>query len=180
MKVHVKHSLKTDVAAAFKLCTEQKSQEQVYAKLGGSDLKIKREGRAPNVQLRISRKMPANPPAAIRRIVPSTNEVSHVEKWAADGDGHAADIVVEIKGVPRAGYAVKLVHHEGVRQHNLLKLRDELRYRGLAARDAVSALTNLGYAHGQAAAAISAAIGRAGREARAEELIRLGLKELAQ
>jgi len=100
MKVHVKHSLKTDVAAAFKLCTEQKSQEQVYAKLGGIDLKIKREGRAPNVQLRISRKMPANPPAAIRRIVPSTNEVSHVEKWAADGDGHAADIVVEIKGVP--------------------------------------------------------------------------------
>jgi hypothetical protein len=100
MKVHVKHSLKTDVGAAFKLCTEQKSQEQVYAKLGGSDLKIKREGRAPNVQLRISRKMPANPPAAIRRIVPSTNEVSHVEKWAADGDGHAADIVVEIKGVP--------------------------------------------------------------------------------
>jgi len=100
MKVHVKHSLKTDVGAAFKLCTEQKSQEQVYAKLGGSDLKIKREGRAPNVQLRISRKMPANPPAAIRRIVPSTNEVSHVEKWAADGNGHAADIVVEIKGVP--------------------------------------------------------------------------------
>ena len=51
---------------------------------------------------------------------------------------------------------------------------------GLAARDAVSALTNLGYDHGEAAAAISAAIGKAGREARAEELIRLGLKELAQ
>jgi Holliday junction DNA helicase RuvA len=51
---------------------------------------------------------------------------------------------------------------------------------GLAARDAVSALTNLGYARGEAAAAISSAIGIAGREARAEELIRLGLKELAQ
>jgi len=51
---------------------------------------------------------------------------------------------------------------------------------GLAARDAVSALTNLGYAHGEAAAAVSAAIGKVGREARAEELIRLGLKELAQ
>ena len=51
---------------------------------------------------------------------------------------------------------------------------------GLAVRDAVSALTNLGYAHGEAAAAISAAVGKAGREARAEELIRLGLKELAQ
>jgi len=51
---------------------------------------------------------------------------------------------------------------------------------GLAARDAVSALTNLGYAHGEAAAAISAAIGKGGRDARAEELIRLGLKELAQ
>jgi Holliday junction DNA helicase RuvA len=51
---------------------------------------------------------------------------------------------------------------------------------GLAARDAVSALTNLGYAHGEAAAAVSAAIGKVGREARAEELIRVGLKELAQ
>jgi Holliday junction DNA helicase RuvA len=51
---------------------------------------------------------------------------------------------------------------------------------GLAARDAVSALTNLGYAHGEAAAAITVAIGKVGREARAEELIRLGLRELAQ
>jgi Holliday junction DNA helicase RuvA len=51
---------------------------------------------------------------------------------------------------------------------------------GLAARDAVSALTNLGYAHGEAAAAVSAAIGKVGREARTEELIRLGLRELAQ
>src|SRR5512134_1052719 len=33
---------------------------------------------------------------------------------------------VEIKGVPRAGYAVKLVHNEGVRQHHLLELRAEM------------------------------------------------------
>ena len=50
---------------------------------------------------------------------------------------------------------------------------------GLAARDAVSALLNLGYAHGEAAAAVSAAIGKVGRDARPEELIRLGLRELA-
>jgi hypothetical protein len=100
MKVHVKHTLKTDVATAFKLATEQKHQESIYAQLGGTDVKIKREGRAPNVKLRISRKEPANPPAAIRRIVPSVNEVNHTEEWSADGDGHAADIVVEIRGVP--------------------------------------------------------------------------------
>lgn len=51
---------------------------------------------------------------------------------------------------------------------------------GLAARDAVSALTNLGYPHGDAAAAVGAAIAKAGGEARAVELIRLGLKDLAQ
>lgn len=51
---------------------------------------------------------------------------------------------------------------------------------GIPAQDAVSALTNLGYAQAQAAAAISAAIGKVGRDARTEELIRLGLKELAQ
>jgi hypothetical protein len=100
MKIHVKHGLKADVASVFRLCTEQKSQQAIYAGLGGSDVRIKREGRAPNVRLQISRKEPANPPAAIRRIVPSVNEVSHTEAWAADGDGHAADIVVEIKGVP--------------------------------------------------------------------------------
>jgi Holliday junction DNA helicase RuvA len=51
---------------------------------------------------------------------------------------------------------------------------------GLAARDAVSALLNLGYGHGEAAAAISVAVGKVGRDARPEDLIRLGLKELAQ
>ena len=40
---------------------------------------------------------------------------------------------VEIKGVPRAGYAVKLVHNEAVRQVNLLKFRDELHRRGMVA-----------------------------------------------
>jgi hypothetical protein len=100
MKIEVKHSLKADVGAAFKLCTEQKSQEAVYARLGGTDLKIKREGRAPNVRLKIARRMPANPPTAIRKLVPPTNEVSHTEDWAAAGDGYSASIVVEIKGVP--------------------------------------------------------------------------------
>ena len=100
MKVHVKHSLKTDVGSALKLCTEQKHQETVYARLGGSDVKIKREGRSPNVKLRISRREDANPPAAIRKLVPATSEVSHTEDWCADGDGYSADIVIDIRGVP--------------------------------------------------------------------------------
>jgi len=100
MKVHVKQSLKTDVASALKLCTDQKNQEAVYAKLPGTDVRIKREGKAPNVRLKVSRTMPANPPAAIKRLVPATNQVSHTETWRADGDGHVADIAVEIRGVP--------------------------------------------------------------------------------
>jgi hypothetical protein len=100
MKVHVKHTLKTDVASAFKLCTELKSQDEIYAQLGGTDVKIKREGRAPNVKLKISRRELANPPAAIRKLVPSTNDVNHTEDWGADGEGYAADLAIEIKGVP--------------------------------------------------------------------------------
>jgi glutamyl-tRNA(Gln) amidotransferase subunit E len=38
---------------------------------------------------------------------------------------------VEIKGVPKAGYAVKLVHNEAVRQVNLLRFREELHRRGM-------------------------------------------------
>jgi len=100
MKVHVKQKLETDVASALKLCTDQKNQEAVYAKLPGTDVRIKREGKAPNVRLKVSRTMPANPPAAIKRLVPATNQVSHTETWRADGDGHVADIAVEIRGVP--------------------------------------------------------------------------------
>ena len=43
----------------------------------------------------------------------------------------------EIKGVPRAGLAVKLVHNEALRQSNLLKIREELHRRGLASPDSV-------------------------------------------
>jgi glutamyl-tRNA(Gln) amidotransferase subunit E len=42
---------------------------------------------------------------------------------------------VEIKGVPRAGDAVKLVHNEGVRQVNLLRLRDKLHALGFTSPD---------------------------------------------
>ena len=46
--------------------------------------------------------------------------------------------------------------------------------------DAVSALVNLGYAQGQASAAIAAALRQAGEAAEAKTLIRLGLRELAR
>jgi hypothetical protein len=100
MKVQVRHTLRTDVDSAFKLCTGQKAQDELYSKLGGSDQQVKRSGKAPAIRLAVSRRMPANPPAAIRKFVPATNEVSHTEAWAADGKGYKADIVVDIKGVP--------------------------------------------------------------------------------
>jgi len=49
-----------------------------------------------------------------------------------------------------------------------------------AIADAVSALTNLGYAQLQASAAVAAAARAAGEGASAEQLIRAGLKELAR
>ena len=49
-----------------------------------------------------------------------------------------------------------------------------------AMRDAVSALTNLGYPQAQASGAISSAMKRMDGEASAEQLIRQGLKELAR
>jgi glutamyl-tRNA(Gln) amidotransferase subunit E len=44
---------------------------------------------------------------------------------------------VEIKGVPKAGWAPKLVHGEAIRQVNLLKLRDELLRRGFTTPDRI-------------------------------------------
>jgi glutamyl-tRNA(Gln) amidotransferase subunit E len=45
----------------------------------------------------------------------------------------------EIKGVMKAGYAVKLVHNEAVRQVRLLELRDRLHERGIRSPDDVRA-----------------------------------------
>jgi glutamyl-tRNA(Gln) amidotransferase subunit E len=45
---------------------------------------------------------------------------------------------VEIKGVPQAGWAPRLVHGEAVRQVNLLKLRDELVRRGFGGADKIA------------------------------------------
>ncbi|MCG6923955.1 MAG: Glu-tRNA(Gln) amidotransferase subunit GatE [Acidobacteria bacterium] len=44
---------------------------------------------------------------------------------------------VEIKGVPRAGWAPALVHGEAVRQVNLLGLRDELHRRGFTTAESI-------------------------------------------
>lgn len=44
---------------------------------------------------------------------------------------------VEIKGVPRAGYAVPLVHNEGIRQYRLLQMREELHRRGFTTPDSI-------------------------------------------
>ena len=44
---------------------------------------------------------------------------------------------VEIKGVPKAGWAPALVHSEGVRQTNLLRLRDELHRRGFTVPESI-------------------------------------------
>ncbi len=48
------------------------------------------------------------------------------------------------------------------------------------ARDAISALVNLGYPQAQAAAAVAAAMKAAGEDAKTEALIRLALKEMAR
>jgi Holliday junction DNA helicase RuvA len=51
---------------------------------------------------------------------------------------------------------------------------------GMAAAEAISALTNLGYNPGQASAAVAAALKELGAEADTAKLIRRGLKELAR
>jgi hypothetical protein len=100
MKIQVRHALDAKVADAFKLCTDQKSQQSIYDRMGVQEPRVRREGRAPNVQLRITRKVPVNPPAALRKFVSGANEVAHTEHWRAAGDGYVADLEIEIRSVP--------------------------------------------------------------------------------
>lgn len=110
MKIQVSHSLGTDVASAFKLCTDLKSQQSIYGQMKVQQPTIKREGRAPNLKLRISRKVPVNPPAALKKFVSAANEVSHTEAWRTDGQGYLADLQIDIRSVP-----VKIVGTKALR-----------------------------------------------------------------
>jgi hypothetical protein len=100
MKFQVRHTLKANVADVFKVCTDQKSQQAIYERMGVLEPRVQRDGRAPNVKLRITRKVPVNPPAALKKFVSGANEVAHTENWHAAGDGYLADLAIEIKSVP--------------------------------------------------------------------------------
>jgi hypothetical protein len=100
MQVAVRHVLAAEVADVFQACTDKAQLAATYAGLGGTDVDIRRDGRAPNFKLRITRRMPADAPGALKRFVPAVNEVAHTENWRVEGDGRIADIVVEIRGVP--------------------------------------------------------------------------------
>jgi len=100
MKIQVRRTLKANVADAFKVCTDQKSQQSIYARMGVLEPRVKREGRAPNVKLRITRKVPVNPPAALKKFVSGANEVAHTESWRAAGEGYIADLAIDIRSVP--------------------------------------------------------------------------------
>jgi holliday junction DNA helicase RuvA len=56
----------------------------------------------------------------------------------------------------------------------------EIPAEGMAAAEAISALTNLGYNPAQASAAVAAAMKELGADADTAKLIRRGLKELAR
>jgi hypothetical protein len=100
MKFQGRHALETRVADAFKTCTDYKSQQAIYERMDVQEPRVQREGRAPNVKLRITRKVPINPPAALRKFVSGTNDVAHTEHWRAAGDGYIADLEIDIKSVP--------------------------------------------------------------------------------
>jgi hypothetical protein len=112
MKVQVRRTLTANVAEAFKVCTDQRSQQAIYERMGVLEPRVKREGRAPNVKLRVTRKVPVNPPAALRKFVSGANEVAHTESWRASADGYIADLAIDIKSVPVRITGTKALHPE--------------------------------------------------------------------
>lgn len=100
-----------------------------------------------------------------------------VEQAPGVGKKLAQRIVAELKdkapALSVAGLNVSAGAHSGTRTP--VEQPD-----GNAAAEAISALTNLGYQPGQAAAAVAAALNELGKDADTAKLIRGGLKELAR
>src|SRR3954462_5039522 len=103
----------------------------------------------------------------------ATGDKAAVARAPGVGPKLAARIVAELKDKGPAFGAVDPA---------LIRLSDAVddRRAPQPVSDAVSALVNLGYAQGQASAAIAAALRQAGEAAEAKTLIRLGLRELAR
>lgn len=102
----------------------------------------------------------------------ATQDKAMVGRASGVGPKLAARIVAELKDKAPAFGSVDPA---------LVKLTDDVAEKKApsAVRDAISALTNLGYGQPQAAAAVAAAVKALGEGAEASALIRRGLKELA-
>jgi holliday junction DNA helicase RuvA len=102
-----------------------------------------------------------------------TGDKASVSRAAGVGPKLAARIVAELKDKAPAFAGIDPA---------VIRLSDAIddRKAPQPVSDAVSALVNLGYAQGQASAAIAAALRQAGEAAEAKTLIRLGLRELAR
>jgi len=103
----------------------------------------------------------------------ATGDKAAVARAPGVGPKLAARIVAELKDKAPAFGAVDPA---------LIRLSDAVddRRAPQPVSDAVSALVNLGYAQGQASAAIAAALAQTGEAAEAKTLIRLGLRKLAR
>ncbi len=100
-----------------------------------------------------------------------------VEQAPGVGRKLAQRIVTELKDkAPALSVAGLNVPVAGAGSANIADVSAE----GLAAAEAISALTNLGYNPAQASAAVAAAMKELGQEADTAKLIRRGLKELAR
>jgi Holliday junction DNA helicase RuvA len=103
----------------------------------------------------------------------ATGDKASVSRGPGVGPKLAGRIIAELKDKAPAFGAVDPA---------LIRLSDAVEDRRAPqpVSDAVSALVNLGYAQGQASAAVAAALRQAGDGAEAKTLIRLGLRELAR
>lgn len=116
----------------------------------------------------------------------STNDLASaiaLQNWAAVeqapgvGKKLAQRIVAELKDkAPALSVAGLNVTSPGAGGPAAVEIPSE----GMAAAEAISALSNLGYNPGQASAAVAAALKELGAEANTAQLIRRGLKELSR
>lgn len=112
------------------------------------------------------------PPADLANAI-ALQDKAQVARSPGVGPKVAQRIVTELKGKGPALGSIDTGVAEAVGEAASTGSRS-------AISDAVSALTNLGYASPDASAAIAEAMKQAGEDAKTEELIRLGLKELSQ
>ena len=101
MKVAAQHRYAHDVATVYAGFVDREEIKAKQKALGARKIRVTQcDTTVDGAEVRFDRELPASVPDILRRFIQPWNRVQQAEKWRRTEDGFAAQLTIDIAGVP--------------------------------------------------------------------------------